>query len=110
MSSAPGRVRQRVSLEPSFLPVHRFAQSDAKVPRKAHRFLNAQLQVPAIYGAGAHEGGLMTCGTIEEELDRRAATCVDKILRGANPGELPVEQPTKFKLVRTFEHRMSATP
>ena len=48
-------------------------------------------------------GGLMSYGPYPPDLYRRAATHVDKILRGANPAELPVEQPSKFILVVNLE-------
>jgi ABC-type uncharacterized transport system substrate-binding protein len=63
--------------------------------------LTATTRLPAIYGYRHHveEGGLMSYGPDIPDQYRRAASYVDKILRGARPSELPVEQPTKFELV-----------
>ncbi|HEV8725413.1 MAG TPA: ABC transporter substrate-binding protein [Candidatus Binatia bacterium] len=63
--------------------------------------LASNSRLPAIYGSRDNmgAGGLMSYGTNFDDLYLRAAVYVDKILKGAKPAELPVEQPTKFELV-----------
>src|SRR5262249_23204031 len=58
-------------------------------------------QIPSSFEDGEFvlEGGLMAYGPDLAEMNRRAATFVDKILKDAKPADLPVEQPTKFELV-----------
>ena len=59
------------------------------------------MRLPTMYGSREYveAGGLMSYGANMPDLFRRAADYVDKILRGAKPADLPVEQPTKFDLV-----------
>jgi putative tryptophan/tyrosine transport system substrate-binding protein len=61
----------------------------------------AKNRLPAIYPWRQYveDGGLMSCAAKLSDLFRRAATYVDKILKGAKPADLPVEQPTKFEFV-----------
>jgi putative ABC transport system substrate-binding protein len=71
----------------------------------AHRIqiadLAAKSRLPAMYGLTDHvkDGGLMAYGANVAYMYRRAAIYVDKVLKGAKPADLPIEQPTKFELV-----------
>jgi putative tryptophan/tyrosine transport system substrate-binding protein len=80
-----------VVMSPAFMFVHRKAVLDLAA---AHR-------IAAIYELRVfvEPGGLMSYGVNVSEMQRRAAVYVDKILKGAKPADLPVEQPTKFELV-----------
>jgi putative ABC transport system substrate-binding protein len=73
----------------------------ARRNRRVIAELAARHRLPAIYPFRffAESGGLISYGLDQDAQFRRAASYVDRILRGAVPGELPVEQPTKFELV-----------
>jgi putative tryptophan/tyrosine transport system substrate-binding protein len=62
--------------------------------------LAARYRVPAIFNQPSHAelGGLIAYGTEFVELFRQAAEYIDRILKGAKPGELPIQQPTKYEL------------
>ena len=63
--------------------------------------LAARLKLPAIYSFGfyAESGGLISYGINQQEQARPAASYVDQILRGANPGDLPVQLPLRYELI-----------
>jgi putative ABC transport system substrate-binding protein len=63
--------------------------------------LAAQHRLPAVYGHSQYTraGGLMSYGSSFSDAYRRAASYVDKVLKGARPADLPIEQPTKFELI-----------
>ena len=77
--------------------------SDPRFFRDARQIIDLaeKRRIPAIYewSSMAEDGGLMAYGPTFAELDGRAASFVDRILKGANPGNLAIEQPTKFELV-----------
>jgi putative ABC transport system substrate-binding protein len=71
------------------------------IERRSLVGLAAKNRLPAMYGLREYVdvGGLMCYGPNNADMSRRAATYVDKILKGTKPTDLPVEQPTKFDLV-----------
>jgi putative ABC transport system substrate-binding protein len=71
------------------------------VERRRLAELAVKHRLPVMYDAREYveAGGLMAYGPNRLELFRRAAAYVDKILKGARPAELPIEQPTKFELL-----------
>jgi len=80
-----------------------YVADDALVTANRARIIKLALEarLPEIFNNGSfvHAGGLMSYGPNFPDLYRRAADLADKILRGARPGNIPVEQPTKFDLI-----------
>jgi putative ABC transport system substrate-binding protein len=87
----PKSTRKHLVVSDSLFNLHRTRLAD----------LAARNRLPAAYGTRdlVEVGGLMCYGPSFRDLYRRAATYVDRILKGAKPVDLPVEQPTKFELV-----------
>ena len=109
VSFVPVVVRTRGDVDGAFA---RLKQEDAQAVLVSPTVANVSLlesmvehaakhRIPAMYGSAefVERGGLMSYSANFVDQYRRAATYVDKILKGANPGELPIEQPTKFDLV-----------
>ncbi len=102
-------VRRLGSLEIAFSAIRQgrpdgllFAATGLMVRRRAEIIkFTAKRQLPAMYSQSrfVEAGGLMSYGANHTDIRRRSAYFVDKILKGAKPGDLPIEQPTKFDLV-----------
>jgi len=102
-------VRDAAKLEAAFQTASNAGAGAVLIPASALFFsrtsqvveLVAFRRIPAVYELRpfVDVGGLMSYGANIEDIWRRAATDVDKILKGANPAELPIEQPTKFEFI-----------
>ena len=101
-------IRRAEDIEPALVGQQRgvgalYVCQDSLVVANQSRIIGWALaaRLPAIYTAPdwVENGGLMAYGANERDLFARAADYVDKILKGTKPGDIPVEQPTKFQLV-----------
>ena len=105
----PYKVRSLAEIEKAFANMPKVRPQALLVLQSPVMTLNSkrivelalEQHLPGMYPSNqfAQEGGLIAYGPVIADLYRRAATYVDKILKGANPAELPIEQPTKFELV-----------
>jgi ABC-type uncharacterized transport system substrate-binding protein len=105
----PYKIRSLAEIEKAFADMPKVRPQALLVLQSPVMTLNSrrivdlalEQHLPGMYPSNqfAQEGGLIAYGPVIADLYRRAATYVDKILKGANPAELPIEQPTKFELI-----------
>jgi len=102
------KIRRTDDIAPAFTAIKSqvdalYVITNALIGANRTRIITSALEagLPTMFGTRDHvqAGGLMSYGPNFEDLFRRAAQIVDKILRGTKPGEIAVEQPTKFELV-----------
>ena len=108
LEATPYGIRQADNIAPAFNAIKGHADAlyvvdDALIVANSELIASSALTIrmPTIFGTASQvrAGGLMSYGPNFEALFQRAADMVDKILRGTKPGDIPVEQPTKFDLV-----------
>jgi len=105
----PARVRTEVEIDAAVARLATAPGGGLIVPPDAYTMVRrdlivksaAQHRIPAIYSYRqvVKEGGLISYGPETADLFRRSASYVDRVLKGANPGELPVQAPAKFELI-----------
>ena len=95
-----GGIFEKISQNP---PDALFSVADRLISSQRKQILEfgVKSKIPTMFDAApaVEAGALMAYGPSRTEVSRRAAIFVDKILKGAKPGDLPVEQPTKFELI-----------
>jgi putative tryptophan/tyrosine transport system substrate-binding protein len=103
------RVHTENEIEAAFASLAREPQSGLVIPADSFTFVHrapiislaARNKIPAVYAVRgfATDGGLLSYGTDEADLFRRAASYVDRVFRGEKPAELPVQVPAKFEML-----------
>ena len=101
----PIMIQRTEELDPVFTAMEKerpdaaIVQPSLPIKRVAELAIKSRIPAMSFIRDFANEGGLMSYGSEEADAYRRAAVYVDKILKGAKPADLPVQQPTKFELV-----------
>ena len=98
-------IQSTAELDPAFTAMEKerpdaaIVQPSLPIKRVAELAIKSRIPAMSFIRDFANEGGLMSYGSEEADAYRKAAVYVDKILKGAKPADLPVQQPTKFELV-----------
>ena len=102
-------IQSTAELDPGFTAMEKerpdaaIVQPSLPIKRVAELAIKSRIPAMSFIRDFANEGGLMSYGSEEADAYRKAAVYVDKILKGAKPADLPVQQPTKFELVANLK-------